>query len=85
MTANAYVRVPLRVQEDAPVRLSVTPETPVTYKVGEYVEQRIRTVSDYEQLDNLPKIDGVILVGDKTAEEIGIRPIGNASILDLFR
>lgn len=85
MTADAYVRVPLRVREDVPIRLSVAPETPVTYRMGEYVEQRVRTVSDYEQLDNLPSIDGVTLVGDQTAEDIGIRPIGNAAILDLFR
>lgn len=47
MTADAYVRVPLRVREDAPVRLSVAPETPVTYRVGEYVEQRTSPYPDY--------------------------------------
>ena len=48
MTADAYVRVPLRVHEDAPIRLSVAPETPVTYRVGEYVEQRTSSYPDYD-------------------------------------
>lgn len=41
--------------------------------------------TDYEMLSNKPQIDGVTLVGNKTARELGVRPIGNASILDLFR
>lgn len=41
--------------------------------------------TDYEMLNNKPQIDGVTLVGNKTARELGVRPIGNASILDLFR
>lgn len=45
----------------------------------------IKGEDDYEKLRNQPKIDGVTLVGDKSAEEIGIRPIGNSAILDLFR
>lgn len=41
-------------------------------------------LSDYEQLNNLPSIEGVTLVGNRTQEELGINPIGNAAILDLF-
>lgn len=31
-------------------------------------------VSDYTQLSNLPQINGVTLIGDKTAEELGLEP-----------
>lgn len=41
-------------------------------------------LSDYEQLNNLPSIEGVTLVGNRTQEELGINPIGNAAILALF-
>ena len=41
-------------------------------------------LSDYEQLNNLPSIEGVTLIGDHTQEELGISPIGNAAILALF-
>lgn len=41
-------------------------------------------LSDYEQLNNLPSIEGVTLVGNHTQEELGISPIGNAAILALF-
>ena len=41
-------------------------------------------LSDYEQLNNLPSIEGVTLIGNHTQEELGINPIGNAAILALF-
>lgn len=41
-------------------------------------------LSDYEQLNNLPSIEGVTLTGDHTQEQLGVNAIGNASILALF-
>jgi hypothetical protein len=41
-------------------------------------------LSDYEQLNNMPSIEGVTLVGNHTQEELGVNPIGNAAILALF-
>lgn len=35
------------------------------------------TVSDYNQLDNKPKINNIELVGDKTLDELGIQSSGN--------
>lgn len=40
--------------------------------------------SDYEQLNNLPSIEGVTLTGDHTQEQLGVNAIGNAAILALF-
>lgn len=58
---------------------------PTTWTMDEYVRMVTERETDYEKLDNLPKIDGVTLIGNKSAEEIGIRPIGNSAILELFR
>lgn len=55
------------------------------YAMGVGTVIPIKGEDDYEQLRNLPKIDGVTLVGDKSAEDIGISPIGNAAILALFK
>lgn len=70
---------------DGTFELDVGDAKAVQWGSDEYVPMATVSISDYEMLDNLPKIDGVTLVGDKSAEEIGIRPIGNSAILDLFR
>ena len=41
-------------------------------------------LSEYNRLRNLPSIEGVTLIGNHTQEQLGITPIGNASILALF-
>ena len=35
---------------------------------------------NYENLDNLPKINGETLIGDKSSEEIGIKALSNMDI-----
>jgi hypothetical protein len=39
---------------------------------------------DYNQLRNKPQIEAVTLQGDKSFEQLGLSPIGNAEILRLF-
>lgn len=85
MAADMHVRIPLRVNEQGAVRLRVSDDPPTTFSRSEYVEQRVIATDDYSELTNLPQIDGVTLVGNRTAAELGVRPIGNAAILDLFR
>ncbi len=85
MTADAHVRIPLRVAEQGAVRLRVSDDAPTTFSSSEYIEQRVVATDDYSELTNLPQIDGVTLVGNRTAAELGVRPIGNVAILDLFR
>lgn len=41
-------------------------------------------LSDYEQLNNLPSIEGITLTGNHTQEQLGVNAIGNAAILALF-
>lgn len=41
-------------------------------------------VNDYEKLNNLPSIEGILLKGDHTQEQLGVNAIGNAAILALF-
>lgn len=53
-----------------------------TTDVGTIVE---RGTKDYEELENLPSIESVTLIGDHTIEQLGVNAIGNAAILDLFR
>ena len=40
---------------------------------------------DYEVLDNLPKIEGVTLIGDKTYEELNLLRISNSELEDLLK
>lgn len=35
------------------------------------------TISDYDVLDNRPKIAGITLTGDKTLNDLGIQPVGS--------
>lgn len=71
--------------EDGTVEYRVQPELRVEWGSDEYVPVEHVAVHDYEVLDNKPQIDGVTLTGNKTAEELGVMPIRNAAILDLFR
>lgn len=40
---------------------------------------------DYEILDNLPKIEGVTLIGDKTYEELNLNRISNSELEQLLQ
>lgn len=40
---------------------------------------------DYEILDNLPKIEGVTLIGDKTYEELNLDRISNSELEQLLQ
>ncbi len=41
--------------------------------------------SDYEQLKNLPQIEGVTLIKNKTFSELGLDEATNQDIIDLFK
>lgn len=40
---------------------------------------------DYEQLKNLPQIEGVTLVKNKTFSELGMEECSNQDIINLFK
>ncbi len=44
----------------------------------------VNNVSDYELLNNLPQIEGVTLIGNKTHEELNLQRVSNAEIEELF-
>ena len=52
-----------------PLDVSATPQT-VPLAVETPVEQTVN--GDYEQLANLPQINGVTLTGDKSAADLGL-------------
>ena len=41
--------------------------------------------TDYEQLKNLPQIEGVTLVKNKTFDELGMTECTNQDIINLFK
>jgi hypothetical protein len=41
------------------------------------IQQAIEGVKDYNLLENKPKINDVVLQGDKTLDELGVQPKGN--------
>ena len=40
----------------------------------------VRSISDYEQLDNLPQINDVTLIGNKSFEDLGAESLTNLEI-----
>lgn len=41
-------------------------------------------IKDYEELQNKPSINGVVLQGDKTFNNLGISPLSNMEILQIL-
>lgn len=41
------------------------------------IQQAVECVKDYNLLENKPKINDVVLQGDKTLDELGVQPKGN--------
>ncbi len=39
---------------------------------------------DYEQLDNKPSINGIVLQGNKTFDNLGVVPLSNMEILQIL-
>lgn len=52
---------------------------------GELTSPKSVGASDYEELTNKPSIENVILVGDKTFEDLGLHEASNQDILNLFK
>lgn len=77
--------IELEVTNAGTVELEVGGGTSAEWGGAEYVPITSIAATDYEVLDNKPLINGVTLQGNKTSEELGVRPIGNAAILELFR
>ena len=57
------MKLNVRFKEDSPI--------PVKFRSVE-TETRAVVLSDYEELTNKPSINGVVLIGNKTSEDLGI-------------
>lgn len=44
----------------------------------------VKLINDYDQLKNKPKIEGNVLVGDKTFEDLGLSELTNTEIQDII-
>ena len=51
---------------------------------GEILNPTTVYMRDYNVLDNKPSINGVTLIADKSIEELGVNPMSNLEILDIF-
>lgn len=67
---------------------SVNVKTDVNEKVARLsgYEQSVRTVlsNNYLEIDNLPTLEGVEIIGDKTFEDYGLSCITNSEIEDIL-
>lgn len=79
------MEIELEVSSPSSVELEVGSPSSAEWGGAEYIPMTHKSITDYEKLDNLPSIEGVTLKGNHTQEELGIRPIGSAAILALFR
>lgn len=50
-------------------------------KFGEVIKAK---TGDYEELNNLPSINGVELMKDKSFEDLGVETLKNSEILEIF-
>lgn len=44
----------------------------------------VRSISDYEQLDNLPQINDITLIGNKSFEDLGAYALTNVEIENII-
>ena len=49
------------------------------------VEEKFEDVGDYENLENKPSIEGIVLLDNKTFEELGLTPLSNEELEELLR
>jgi len=80
LTLENGIEISVQFPSPPKLELAVDNETEFVAAIGTVTG----ALSDYEQLGNLPSIEGVTLRGDHTQEELGINQIGNAAILALF-
>lgn len=80
LTLENGIEISVQFPSPPKLELAVDNETEFVAAIGTVTG----ALSDYEQLNNLPSIEGITLVGNHTQEELGISPIGNAAILALF-
>lgn len=66
----------MRMQASAPLQLSLS-ESRDHLRIGLSPPVAVGGTNDYNELDNKPRINGVILKNDKTSEELGIQAAGD--------
>lgn len=54
-------------------------------QLWEKVEEKFEDVGDYESLENKPSIEGVVLLDNKTFEDLGLAPLSNEELEELLR
>lgn len=71
-----------------PVELSIQQSQPIELDVGNRVIVKKEPNPDYNALDNIPTINGVLVAGDKTPEDYGLQrkltEIGAADLLKMW-
>lgn len=66
-------------------RLTFTDSPSMNAKFGTDVRPVITGVNSYEDLDNKPSINGVLLTGNKTNDDIKIQGLSNEEIEELLK
>lgn len=62
--------------------LNLTPQEEMSLNTE--VPRIINGTSDYEQLQNIPQIESVKLIGNKTFPELGISPISADDLIEVL-
>lgn len=77
------IRVNAQLQQNTiRANASVTGTMSASAKLGQTVT--IGGTTNYEHLRNLPSIEGVTLIGDKTFKDLGDTPLTNTEIKAIF-
>ena len=67
----------------AHLKASITEK--ITLKASLSVPKSLGFQNDYEKLKNLPQIEEIILIGNKSFSDLGLEEVTNQDILDMFK
>lgn len=79
MATNEDVNIPLNAEDIEQAIFTFSPASESILGVGSE-NITVRNVSDYEELDNLPQINDVTLIGNRSFEELGAESLSNLEI-----
>lgn len=81
MSSSEEVLVEMSVEDSNEKIMSVDDENEIVLEIDEAV----LVVNDYNKLNNKPKINDVELFNNKTFEELGLLPMTNSDVDELFK
>lgn len=75
------IRVDIKPDIKTPVRLTPAPDAKISVRLAPVPNTIVLPDVDYNHLENLPTLNGVKVIGDKTSDDFGIGGTGEVKAL----